>query len=303
MVHARLLRYLDEVAHRGSIRQAAERLNVSASSINRQILGLEHDLGVALFERLHKRMRLTAAGELVILHVRQTLKEYGRLEVQLEQLQGIKSGIVHIAAMHGIAGGVLTPIIAGFRRKYPSMVIEVRASVVDEVVQSLLTGDADIGLAYRLPAHPALIASAVYTTRLGAVVAPAHPLAGKPTARLSDFLNHTVIMADESLTIHQIMADAFLRSKIDFKPDYTSNSIELMKSMARTQGAVTFLSRIDVAEDLREGSLVFVPIVGSGALANELALVRRDNAPRSAAVAALEEHIRSSLREIEGDIV
>src|SRR5258708_38881695 len=78
MLHSRMLRYLDEVARCGSIRQAAERLNVASSAINRQILALEAELGTPIFHRLPRRLRLTATGEVVISHVRETLKEHRR---------------------------------------------------------------------------------------------------------------------------------------------------------------------------------------------------------------------------------
>src|SRR5579862_8524095 len=60
MLHSRLLRYLDEVSRLGSIRKAAVRLNVASSAINRQILALENELGAPIFERMPRRLRLTA---------------------------------------------------------------------------------------------------------------------------------------------------------------------------------------------------------------------------------------------------
>src|ERR1700686_1600598 len=58
----RLLTYVDAVARHGSVRKAADALNVASSALNRQILDLELDLGSALFERLPRGVRLTAAG-------------------------------------------------------------------------------------------------------------------------------------------------------------------------------------------------------------------------------------------------
>ena len=75
MLHSRLLNYIDEVARTGSIRKAADRLNVAASAISRQILALETQLGTPIFQRLPKKVILTAAGEVLIGHVRQTLKD------------------------------------------------------------------------------------------------------------------------------------------------------------------------------------------------------------------------------------
>ena len=176
--------------------------------------------------------------------------------------------------------------------------VQVKAAVVEGVVQSLLMGDADIGLAYRLPPHPSLVVTAHYRTPLGAIVAPSHPLAKQSIVRLVDCIKYPIIVADETLTIHQLMTNAFLRAGIEFQPDYRSNSVELMKAMARTQQAVTFLSRIDVTEDLREGTLVFIPFPDSHYTTNQLALVRRGKAPSSPAAMLLAEHIASALEAL-----
>ena len=88
-LHPRMLRYLDEVARAGSIRKAAARLNIAASSINRQILALEEEAGVPLFERLPNRLRMTAAGEAVLAHVRRTLADLDRTLGHLQDLRGM----------------------------------------------------------------------------------------------------------------------------------------------------------------------------------------------------------------------
>jgi DNA-binding transcriptional LysR family regulator len=74
MLHSRKLLYMHEIARCGSIRKAAARLNVASSAINRQILALEEEMGAPLFERLPRGLRLTAAGELCIEHIRDVRK-------------------------------------------------------------------------------------------------------------------------------------------------------------------------------------------------------------------------------------
>ena len=83
MLHNRLLNYLDEVVRCGSIRAASRKLNIASSAINRQILALEADLGTPIFDRLPRRLRLTAVGELLIEHVRTTLRSHERLGAQI----------------------------------------------------------------------------------------------------------------------------------------------------------------------------------------------------------------------------
>ena len=81
MKHLRILSYVDEVARAGSIRKAAEQLNVTASAVNRRIMDLEEELGPALFERRPRGVRLTAAGEVFVNYLRKQNGEVERDEV------------------------------------------------------------------------------------------------------------------------------------------------------------------------------------------------------------------------------
>jgi DNA-binding transcriptional LysR family regulator len=91
-MHAAVLRYFDHVARQGSIRKAAEALSVASSAVNRQILRLEDEIGVPLFERSRAGVRPTAAGELLLRHVRETQIEFQRAQAEIASLAGTVSG-------------------------------------------------------------------------------------------------------------------------------------------------------------------------------------------------------------------
>src|SRR5215212_1035580 len=76
----RVLAYVDAVARCGSIRKAAEALNVASSALNRQILDLEADLGSPLFERLPRGVRVTSAGEAFLVYARLVISELKAVE-------------------------------------------------------------------------------------------------------------------------------------------------------------------------------------------------------------------------------
>ena len=120
MLHARALRYLDEVARRGSIRAAAGRLNVSSSAINRQILELENSLGAQIFHRLPKRLRLTPIGELLIAHVRQTLKDFERVQLRVDDMKSARTGDVTIATDLGVLNRARRPVGGSARHRRAS---------------------------------------------------------------------------------------------------------------------------------------------------------------------------------------
>jgi len=89
MLHSSLLVQIDAVARAGSIRGASELLNVSASSINRRLIQLEEEIGSPLFLRQKSGMRPTAAGEVVLAHIRQTLRDADRMANRLDELRGV----------------------------------------------------------------------------------------------------------------------------------------------------------------------------------------------------------------------
>ena len=77
------LRYVDQVARSGSIQAAAKELRVAASAINRQILRLEEEMGVPLFDRYARGMRLTVSGETLVTLIRQWRSDERRAAAEI----------------------------------------------------------------------------------------------------------------------------------------------------------------------------------------------------------------------------
>lgn len=259
MLHARILVYLDEVARLGSIRRAATRLNVASSAINRQILALETQLGAPIFERMPRRLRLTATGEVLIAHVRETLKSHQRVTAQIEALKGLKRGEVTIATMNGIAAGPLPSFIDSIMASHPRVHIRVKVVPLDQIPNAVLTGDADIALGYNYPITPGLRVVASHDVHLGAVVAPNHPLTKRRPAWLADCLEYPLVIGDRSMTIRPIVDMAFTRAGLPLHPTIETNSIEFMSRIARAGRAVSFLNPVDVDVHTARGELVFIP--------------------------------------------
>ncbi|MFO5967001.1 LysR family transcriptional regulator, partial [Pseudomonas aeruginosa] len=93
-IHAPAIHYFDMVRRCHSIREAARRLNVASSAVNRQILKLEDEIGAPLFDRLPGGLRLTGAGEIFARHVTVVLQdmERGRSGLDGAALQGVQCG-------------------------------------------------------------------------------------------------------------------------------------------------------------------------------------------------------------------
>jgi DNA-binding transcriptional LysR family regulator len=302
MLHSRLLGYLDEVARTGSIRKAAERVGIAASSINRQILALEQEYGVPLFERLPRRMRLTVAGELLLTHIRATLREHERMRARLIDLQGRRRGLVRIATMGGLANTLMPPLVAWMRGQYPYVKLVVRALPLEGVAAAVIAAEADIGLGYQLPPDAKLRVLARATARIGAVVAPGHALAGmaqagkaQPFVSLADCSAFPMVIPDRSLTVGALLADALERAAIGVETVVETNSVELLKRAATKGETVTFLSEVEMAVEVARGELVFLPL-RDAELRQELRLVAR----RTMALDATQSHVAEKLQQLLG---
>ena len=139
MLHSRKLQYINEIVRCGSIRKAAARLNVASSAVNRQILALEEELGAPIFERLPRGLRLTAAGELCVEHIRDVLKNYEKLESRIRGLKMPQAGKVTLVTTVGLAAGPLPQILARFLESHPRVRIQLRNDGGSTTINPVLT--------------------------------------------------------------------------------------------------------------------------------------------------------------------
>ncbi|MCA0996657.1 LysR family transcriptional regulator [Alloyangia pacifica] len=281
MLHGRALRYIDEVARQGSIRKAARELNVAASAVNRQVLEVEADFGVPIFERLPKGLKLTAPGELLIAHIRETLRDHDRLQARIHALKGQSHGTVTVATMATLAAGRLADVVADYRERH--LRVDLKVTVCDRagLMEMVAAGEAEIGLGYNLPQDNRMQLVAVFQHRLGAVVAPGHPLTAKPNVRVADCLIYPLILASQRLSLRPLIEN-LAPATADLRPAVETNSTEMMKRLVRQPPNVTFLNRVDVDQELRDGDLAFLPLLAAAGR-QRLSLVHRSRGALSPA--------------------
>ncbi|HTP90737.1 MAG TPA: LysR family transcriptional regulator [Xanthobacteraceae bacterium] len=299
MLHSRLLKYLDEVARLGSIRKAAARLNVASSAINRQILALETELGAPIFERMPRRLRLTSTGEVLIAHVRDTLKAHQRVEAQIEAFKGLTRGEVTIATMNGLAAGPLPRFLSGILDQHPRVHVRLRVLPLDQMTSAVLTGEADLALTYSPPTSPGIRIVASHDLALGAVVSPKHPLTKRRALRLADCAEFPMAVADASMTIRPAVELAFTRANILLQPTIETNSIEFMKKVARSGQAITFLNPVDVAVEVEAGEIRHLPVQELDAHPISLKLLVRARGGLDTFPSLVVEELRKAMPRLE----
>lgn len=240
MRHLKLFQYISEVARRGSIRGAAEHLNITPSALTRKIQDFEDEFGTPIFERLPQGMRLNAAGELLIRHIRDQSADFDRLKSQIADLSGVRRGHVSVACSQAFIDNVLPGEIATYRSQFPQVTFTV--VVRDHVLgaAALSSFEADLALLLNPPPFADMRILLATEQPLCALFRADHPLAQPGTVRLRECFTFPVAMPDQTLAIRHLLDVARSRRQIAANMQIESGSFEFLRNYVMREQAVTF---------------------------------------------------------------
>lgn len=161
----------------GSFTRAAEMLNYSQSGISRMINDLETDWNVTLLERGRSGVRLTSDGTRLLPYVRSVCEEYQKLQMHVDELNGLRSGLIRIGTFSSVATHWLPEMIRQFQADYPNIDYELLLGDYSEIEGWIAEGRVDCGF-LRLPTRPEFETLLLKQDDLLAVIPEDHPLAG-----------------------------------------------------------------------------------------------------------------------------
>lgn len=282
--HFVALLYFRETVERGSIRQAAEALNVAASAVNRQILKLEEQLGCDLFERVAGGMRLTGAGEVFHSYVLRHAQDFERTLSEIEDLRGIRRGHVTICCEEGFAKDFLPGVLKPFHQQFPRVTYKVDVAGLPAVVAAVAGGVADIGIGFEPDFDADLRRAAEVHVELGAAMACDHPLAGRSSLHLSELVGEALILPDANYDIHDRLNKLMQGAGLKLSRIVETNSFEAMTSLIIAGLGVGLRTRVGISAEIERGDIAFVPIVDRPFQSTQVVILTR--ARRALPVAA-----------------
>jgi DNA-binding transcriptional LysR family regulator len=292
-----VLRYVDQVAKSGSIQRAAKELNIAASAVNRQILLLEQELGVTLFERVTRGMRLTSAGDTVVTLARRWRTDERRAASDLKQLQGIHQGHIRLVAMDSHVNGFLPRVIETLTGEHPRISLEVQFSTTDDAVAALLGGSADLAAIFNLSPHRDIHVLWKSDLPFGCVVAPGHDLARKKTISMQEVTAHPIALQSKALPIRRYLDARHGWLFAEGQKMVETNSLQLVKILARSGNYVAFTSELDAAPEILDGSLVFLPVRDKGAEPQTVSVALDGRKPLSRIAKIVADQLAQSIAE------
>jgi DNA-binding transcriptional LysR family regulator len=253
-------RYFAAVAERSSIRAAARTLNVAPSAINRQILMIERALGIELFERVGRTLRISEAGQILLQNVRQSQRGFEESLSAIAALRGLQRGKIAVATVESVSVSLLPDVLAAFAAQYPGIEITVNVASSQAVSAFVRAGEADIGFTFNPGSLEGLRAVYERDLPLGALVAPSHPLAKRRRVPLADCLKYPIALPMQGLSLRAILEAAIARMPEPPRAAFEANSLRLMSALALRGRCIAFQTAIGIEKELSAKSLVLIPL-------------------------------------------
>lgn len=289
--------YLFETARAGSIRGAAERLQVNASTVSRQIALLEKELGIALLERLARGVRPTEAGRLLIDYHADQKVARADVVAHIRELNALTRGALQIVIGEGFIGDLLSGPLQEFCLAHPGLTLSVDVMATDGIIRAITEDEAQIGLVFNPPFDERLNTSARIIRSICAIVPAGHQLArlGREPG-LGELLPYPLASLSSSFGVQQLIEEATQKERVHLRSSIRTNSFTLLCRFVVAGLGIALMPAFVAAKELEEGLVEAVPLANEILKAAEIHIVTRHGRQLPPSALRLLGHLRSHLK-------
>lgn len=287
------LRYFVSVAREGSVTRAAASLFLAQPTLSIQIRKLEQEVGAKLFERLSRRVVLTAAGEALLEHAERALAEVARGRERVAEVTRGLAGRVSVGVLPSVGAHVLPAVLAGFRAEHPAVVVRmVEHDVPRDFERLVQSGELDVAVT-RMPATLAGLGSrTIVHDPFVALVPPRHSLAGRVGVALRELADEAFVCMRSGFGLRELADQMCASAGITPRVVIETGQLAIVHGMVRSGVGIALLPRLAAT-----GGGPMVPL-SDPAMRRELGAVWRRTALDSPPVAAfLERLLAASVSE------
>lgn len=283
-----------EVARRGNVSRAAEALYLTQPAVTARLKSLESDLGVELFVRSPRGMRLTDAGRAYLPYAERALSLVAEARQSLAALREGAAGSLVIAAAPAVSTYLLPAVLKAFRMTHPNVRLGVRTGHTEEVLGLVLSGEAHVGVGRPIRHHDIELIPVLEDAML-LVVAARHPFASRGKVRIGELASERLILFDRTSSYHELTSSLFRQAGVVPASLMELDNVEAAKKMVQQGLGVALLPRMALTAELRGRSLRAVRLVGAAPVRRPIvALRRRDAGAPLGAVAGFLEALRET---------
>lgn len=275
----RRLKVFCNVVELKSFTKAAKASFLTQPSVSDHIRVLEENLGEKLLDRLGREALPTPAGQILYQYARRIIQLRDEAVQAINQYRGSLSGNLALGASTTPGAYILPQLIESFKSHHPSIQIMLKISGTSQVVGELFQGNLELGIIGAKGKDHRLEYEELFSDELVLAVWPGHLWAKREAVSLEELENYPFILRERGSGTRTVMT----RILKDFGFDLARLSLvaemgstEAVRQSIKARIGVSILSSLAVEEDIRQGSLVSVPIKGIH-MPRSFCLVQRKN--------------------------
>ncbi len=241
-VELRQLRYFMEVAEREHVSEAAVHLHVAQSAISRQIANLESELGVSLFEREGRNVKLTQIGKVFLTHAKTAMKAIDHAKKQIDEHLDPERGTIKIGFPTSLASHLLPAVISEFKKKYPNIAFQLRQGSYNYLVDAVKKRELDLAfLGPVLTNDPEIDGRILFSEDISALVPASHRLAERQSLHLRDMRNEEFVLFPEGFILRKIAMDGCRQAGFTPRISSEGEDLDAIKGLVSAGIGVTLL--------------------------------------------------------------
>lgn len=296
-MNIRDLKYVVAVAEERHFGRAADKCHVSQPALSGQIRKLEDSLGVTLFERTNRAVRVTPVGERIVAQARRLITLSDEIVASAQAARDPLAGPFRLGMISTI-GPYLSPLIlSAIRREMPDLSLTLVEGLTIELERRVANGELDGAVLATVPVDPHLTDISLYDEPFWIALSHEHPLAGQETIGLAELAHEELLLLADGHCLRDQVLDACHAATGAAKANTRETSLETLLALVAAGDGVTLVPALAKPRDDRAPSTIVMRPAASGSAGRTVRLVCRASFPRPELVARLASTIRVNLPE------
>ncbi|MFH7829491.1 LysR family transcriptional regulator [Bacillus luti] len=242
-IELRQLKYFLAVSKELHFTKAAEKLNISQPSLSQQIRALEHELGMPLFDRIGKKISLTEAGKILLLHTKTIFREIEQTRSAIQDLNGLQHGSLTIGSLLTVVNYLLPPAILNFNKLYPNIELSVLGLRTGDIREKLLQNELDIGITFLPVQDKEIVSIPLYKSELTLVVPTGHTLTERSHISIVELQDYPLILLPQNFFLTELITSHCQQFDFTPKPILEISTMESLIQMVSKGMGITVLPK------------------------------------------------------------
>lgn len=249
-VELRQIQYFIEVAKREHVTDAANDMHVAQSAVSRQIYNLEQELGVELFIREGRNVKLTPIGKIFLEHMKEAMQVIENAKREVEEYLDPKCGTIRIGFPSSLANYTLPTVISAFREEFPLVKFKLVQGTYHYLTDAVVNGEIDIAVLGPVPKETKKLKSEVlFQEKLVALLPSNHHLSENRSITLSQLREDQFVLFPAGFVLRDIVINACKQNGFQPTISFEGQDIDAIKGLVSAGLGVTLIPEITLIDN------------------------------------------------------